>query len=172
MSLQNGDTGHRGKVAWRHGEEAAVHKPRRGAQDASPLGLRRTQLCRHPSPEPQASRAVRDRSSVVLSPVCGSVLWGPQESHTASWGCGHRSTISDPRAPQPAWPPASQEFLFSRPLFVPTDTTELKKQMRVKSQNRGPASAKCGLTSTLLERSFLRSQTPRPSTEPLLTPHS
>ena len=110
-------------MAWRHGEEAAVHKPRRGAQDASPLGLRRTQPCRHPSSEPPASRAARDGSSAVLRPVCRSLLWGPQEGHTASWGCGHRSTVSDPHVPQPAWPPASQESLFSSPLFVPADTS-------------------------------------------------
>ena len=97
------------------------------AQERGPgcfsLGPQKELALPPPQPESQATGATRDGSSAVLSPVLGSVLWGPQEGHTASWGCGHRSAVSAPRAPQPAWPPTSQEFLFSSPLFVPADTT-------------------------------------------------
>ena len=159
-------------MAWRHGEEAAVHKPRRGAQGASPLGLRRTQPCHHPSLEPQASRAARDGSSVVLRPVCAVCSGVPRKVTQPPGGVD-----TDP--PSQTLVPLSRHGLppprnssFPAPSLSQLTQAELKKQMRVKAQNRGPASAKCGLTSTLLERSFLRSQTPGPLTEPLLTPHS
>ena len=100
---------------------------RQEAQERGPgcfsLGPQKELTLPPPQPESQASGAMRHGSSAVLSPVHSSVLWGPQEGHTASCGCGHRSAISAPRTPQPVWPPASQEFLFSSPLFVPADTT-------------------------------------------------
>ena len=68
--------------------------------------------------------------------------------------------------------PPPRNSSFPAPSLSQLTQPELKEQMSVQSQNTGPASAKCGLTSTFLERSFLRSQTPRPSTEVLLTPQS
>lgn len=68
--------------------------------------------------------------------------------------------------------PPPRNSSFPAPSLSQLTQPELKEQMSVQSQNTGPASAKCGLTSTFLERSFLRSRTPRPSTEVLLTPQS
>lgn len=103
---------------------------------------------------------------------CDSVLWGPQEGHTASWGCGHRSTVSDPRGPQLAWPPASQEFLFSSPLFVPADTTGTQEANEGQVPEQRSSLCKVWPNLHTSGTFFLRSQTPGPSTEPLLTPHS
>lgn len=145
----------------RHGEEVAIQKPRRGAQDASPWASEgdspaATAALSLRSPEP------RD-SSAVLSLVRSGVLWGPLEGHTASWECGHRSAVSAPcSSAGVASPPPGNSF---QPRFVPADTTGTQEA------NECPP-LQCGLTPTLLEHSFLRSQTPRPSAGVLLTPHS
>lgn len=128
-----------------------------GLGTASPWASRRRQPCRHCSPRPQVSRAAREMEALLCRP-------SPQRCALGAPGRSHSllGVWTQIRRLQPLVllsrgrglpPPGNSSF---QPRFVQLTQQELKKQMNVRL-------CKVWNTPTLLEHSFLRSQTPRPS---------